>query len=155
MTDYAAIYGARTGSDGKFAFPAVSPGRYRLVANAPGYVSAEYGQKRMNGAGLPAIMLMLGAVSFLLIGPYSLLAGVMALDLGGKKGSATAAGLFDSAGYFGSVLSGYGIAVIAQRRGWPAAFGALSAVTACTFLITLLYWAYQRTPRERWRPVGV
>jgi len=52
-TSSAAIYGARTGSDGKFAFPSVAPGSYRLIANAPGYVSTEYGQKRMNGAGLP------------------------------------------------------------------------------------------------------
>jgi hypothetical protein len=51
-----ALYGALTGVDGKFAFPSVSPGRYQLVATSPGYVSAEYGQKRMKGAGLPLVV---------------------------------------------------------------------------------------------------
>src|SRR5262245_47338412 len=48
-----ALYGAVTGNDGKFAFPSVAPGRYHLTATAQGHVPAEYGQKRMKGAGLP------------------------------------------------------------------------------------------------------
>jgi hypothetical protein len=51
-----ALYGALTGVDGKFAFPSVAPGRYQLVATSPGYVPAEYGQKRMKGAGLPLVV---------------------------------------------------------------------------------------------------
>jgi hypothetical protein len=51
-----ALYGALTGVDGKFAFPSVSPGRYQLVSTSPGYVPAEYGQKRMKGAGLPLVV---------------------------------------------------------------------------------------------------
>ena len=51
-----ALYGALTGVEGKFAFPAVPAGRYQLVATSPGYVPAEYGQKRMKGAGLPLVV---------------------------------------------------------------------------------------------------
>jgi len=51
-----ALYGALTDVDGKFAFPSVPAGRYQLVATSPGYVPAEYGQKRMNGAGLPLVI---------------------------------------------------------------------------------------------------
>jgi hypothetical protein len=51
-----ALYGAVTGPDGKFAFPSVPAGRYQLLATSPGYVPAEYGQKRMKGAGLPLIV---------------------------------------------------------------------------------------------------
>ena len=51
-----ALYGALTGVDGKFAFPSVAAGRYQLVATSPGYVPAEYGQKRMKGAGLPLVV---------------------------------------------------------------------------------------------------
>jgi len=91
-------------------------------------------------AELPRTLLLITLVSFLLIGPYSLLAGVVALDLGGKKGSATAAGLVDSAGYLGAVLSGYGVAVIAQRHGWEAAFEGLAAVALVTLVVALLYW---------------
>jgi hypothetical protein len=52
----AALYGALTGADGKWAFPKVPVGRYRLISTCPGYVTAEYGQKRMNGQGLPIIL---------------------------------------------------------------------------------------------------
>jgi Carboxypeptidase regulatory-like domain len=51
-----ALYGALTGADGKWAFPTVPAGRYRLITTCPGYVSAEYGQRRMNGPGLPIIL---------------------------------------------------------------------------------------------------
>ena len=51
-----ALYGAVTGSDGRFAFPSVPAGRYQLIATSPGYVPAVYGQRRMNGAGLPLVV---------------------------------------------------------------------------------------------------
>ncbi len=51
-----AMFGAMTREDGKFSFPSVPAGRYQLVATSPGYVAAEYGQKRMKGAGLPLIV---------------------------------------------------------------------------------------------------
>ena len=46
-----AIRRSHNGADGKWVFPTVSAGRYRLITTCPGYVSAEYGQKRMNGPG--------------------------------------------------------------------------------------------------------
>src|SRR5215467_1310162 len=52
----AALFGAMTHEDGKFLFPSVPGGRYQLVTTSPGYVPAEYGQKRMKGAGLPLIV---------------------------------------------------------------------------------------------------
>jgi hypothetical protein len=51
-----ALYGALTGVDGKFAFPSVPAARYQLIATSPGFVPAEYGQKRMKGAGLPLVV---------------------------------------------------------------------------------------------------
>ena len=79
--------------------------------------------------GRPTLALVLiSTVSFFLIAPYSYLSGVMALDLGGKRSSSTVAGLSDSAGYLGAILSGQAIALIAERFGWSTAFGALSGV---------------------------
>src|SRR6185436_18766931 len=54
--DSAASYGAVTGEDGRFTFPSVRAGSYQLLATAQGHVPAEYGQKRMKGAGLPFIV---------------------------------------------------------------------------------------------------
>jgi sugar phosphate permease len=45
---------------------------------------------------------LLAAVAFLVLGPYSLLAGAIAVELGGRRGSATAAGLIDTAGHLGA-----------------------------------------------------
>jgi phosphonatase-like hydrolase len=60
-------------------------------------------------------------VAFFVISPYSLLAGAIAVELGGRRGSATAAGLIDTAGYLGAVASGVVIGTLAQHQGWPAA----------------------------------
>src|SRR5262249_6147955 len=73
-------------------------------------------------SGTATGLALVAAVAFLLIGPYSLLAGAMAMDLGGKRGSATAAGLIDTAGYAGGVLSGYFVGALAQAGGWGRAF---------------------------------
>jgi hypothetical protein len=42
-----------TDAEGKYYFPGLTPGSYRVLASAGGFVRSEYGQKRMNGAGLP------------------------------------------------------------------------------------------------------
>jgi hypothetical protein len=41
-----------------------------------------------------------------MIGPYSYLAGAIALDLGGKAGGATTSGTIDAVGYLGEILAG-------------------------------------------------
>jgi len=43
--------------------------------------------------------ILVGLVGFMLLGPYSYLAGAMSLDFGGQRGSATAAGIIDGFGY--------------------------------------------------------
>ncbi|MFP6763218.1 MAG: hypothetical protein VB858_06360, partial [Planctomycetaceae bacterium] len=93
--------------------------------------------------GRPVLALVLiSAVSFFLIAPYSYLSGVMALDLGGKRGSATVAGLSDSAGYLGAILSGQAVGLIAERYGWGHAFGALSGVCALTTITAVIYMVW-------------
>jgi hypothetical protein len=42
-----------TDAEGKYYFQNLATGGYRLMAIAGGFVRSEYGQKRMNGAGLP------------------------------------------------------------------------------------------------------
>jgi MFS transporter, OPA family, glycerol-3-phosphate transporter len=78
-------------------------------------------------------------VAFWLLGPYSLLAGAVALDFGGRRGSATAAGLIDTAGYLGAVLSGFAVGRIVETSGWPSAFRALAAIAAATLVAAIVY----------------
>jgi OPA family glycerol-3-phosphate transporter-like MFS transporter len=100
--------------------------------------------------GKPVLaLLLIAGVSCSLLPPYSFCAGVMALDLGGKRGPATAAGLIDTAGYLGAVLSGYGIGRVAEAHGWAAAFGLLAAVAGLTLATAALYWVRQELHRQR------
>lgn len=75
------------------------------------------------------IVATVAAIAFVLIGPYSLLAGAISLDLGGKRASGTACGWIDGVGYVGGILSGKLIADLATRSGWGSAMMAL-AITA-------------------------
>ena len=91
-------------------------------------------------AGNPTLaLILLAAAAFFVTGPYSFCAGVLALDLGGKRGAATAAGLIDAAGYLCALYSGAGIGAVAQRAGWSAAFLTLAGVAIVTALAGLIY----------------
>lgn len=71
---------------------------------------------------------LVACVAFLILGPYSFLAGAIALDFGGKRGSGTASGLIDGVGYLGGVLSGDSMARISVAHGWSAAFLVLAGI---------------------------
>jgi len=73
-------------------------------------------------------VILVAAVAFLTLGPYSFLAGAIALDFGGKHGSGTASGLIDGAGYLGGVLAGDSMARISVSYGWSKAFLTLAAI---------------------------
>ncbi len=94
-------------------------------------------------------LVLISAAAILMIGPYSFLAGVISLDLGGKVGSSTTAGLVDAAGYLGAIASGIGIGSLAQRAGWDAAFGSLAIVALVTVGATIAYWRFQERQAER------
>ncbi len=83
---------------------------------------------------------LVGLVGFLMLGPYSYLAGAISLDLGGKQGGATACGLIDGVGYLGGILAGGSVARLSVEYGWhggfkaPAGGALLSSVGAAMFL---------------------
>jgi OPA family glycerol-3-phosphate transporter-like MFS transporter len=91
----------------------------------------------VQGKPLVAVALT-GLVAFFLIGPYSYLAGVSALDLGGRRSAATASGLIDTAGYLGAILSGIGVAALAGRYGWSVAFLVLAGIAAGTTVLAAI-----------------
>jgi OPA family glycerol-3-phosphate transporter-like MFS transporter len=78
------------------------------------------------GQALPTFLV--GSVGFLVIGPYAYLAGAIALDFGGKHGSATASGIIDGVGYLGGILAGGAVSSISLSFGWTGAFLALAGV---------------------------
>lgn len=115
-----------------------------LVASIP--VMLALGSLQTDTALVP--VLLLGAAAFAILGPYAYLAGAVALDFGGKRGSATASGWIDGVGYLGGILAGKWIGGLADRSGWQAAFMALAVVSGVSALAAAIYWRQSSTPRR-------
>ncbi len=93
------------------------------------------------GVRSPALAaVLIGGVGLFLLGPYSLLAGALALDVSGKRGAATAAGIIDGAGYLGGSSAGVVLGRLADRWGWASAFDVLAAAAFLAAIATAA-WA--------------
>ncbi|HKF50943.1 MAG TPA: MFS transporter [Candidatus Acidoferrales bacterium] len=89
-------------------------------------------------------LVLIGAIAFCLLGPYSYLAGAFALDFGGKQAGAVSSGVIDGVGYLGGVFAGDSIARLSVRFGWRGVFVALAAVTALSALAAGYLFVFQR-----------
>jgi sugar phosphate permease len=69
-------------------------------------------------------------VGLLVYGPYSLLAGVLAVESGGVALAASASGVIDAVGYGAGVLSGEVLGRIVDAGGYRLGFGCLAALAA-------------------------
>ena len=83
-----------------------------------------------------AAAMLIGAIGLFLLGPYSLPAGALALDVAGNRGPATAAGIIDGAGYLGATASGSLLGFIADRAGWSAVFYVVAGAALLATLIS-------------------
>ena len=77
-------------------------------------------------------------MGLLVYGPYSLLSGVLAVQSGGPRLAATAAGLSDAVGYVAGVLAGTTLGWLLDRGGYALGFGVLAVVTMAAALLALL-----------------
>ena len=92
-------------------------------------------------------LILVSVIAFLLIGPYSYMAGAISLDLGGKRGGATACGIIDGFGYlFGGVVAGGVIANVSVTLGWQGVFKVLTVVAVLTSLAAVFFLADQLRP---------
>ena len=95
------------------------------------------------GAGAWAVALVC-VVAMGLLGPYSYLAGAMAMDFGGKQGGAASSGLIDGVGYIGGFMAGDSVARITVAFGWQKAFLALGGVCLLSALAAATLFLVQR-----------
>jgi OPA family glycerol-3-phosphate transporter-like MFS transporter len=70
------------------------------------------------GPMLAAIWLVV--LSFCVNGAHGMIGGAASMDFGGKKATATAAGMFDGMQYLTAFLVGPGVPIITKRWGWEA-----------------------------------
>lgn len=92
-------------------------------------------------------VVLVALVAFLTIGPYSFLAGAVALDLGGEVRGATASGIIDSAGYLGGVLSGDTMARLSVAYGWQGAFFVLAGIALFSAVAAGAFYFNERESR--------
>jgi MFS transporter, OPA family, glycerol-3-phosphate transporter len=88
---------------------------------------------------------LVALIGFLMIGPYAFLAGAIALDFGGKHGSATCSGIIDGVGYVGGILAGDSMARISVAFGWTGAFIVLGAVALVSTVAAAMFMHGQRS----------
>ncbi|MBX3744683.1 MAG: MFS transporter [Verrucomicrobiae bacterium] len=97
--------------------------------------------------GLVAATVAVGLVGFLTYGPYSLLAGVLALEIRGRGYVATVAGLVDGAGYLAAVMAGAQFGRLLDIGGYSLAFPCLAVLAQISAFLCLLL-----DPRRSGRP---
>lgn len=101
------------------------------------------------GAANPTPVFLIGVVAFSVLGPYSYLAGAMALDFGGRRAGAASAGIIDGVGYLGGVLAGDSVARVSIHYGWHGVFVALAAICALSAGAAGYLFLHQRRTARR------
>ncbi|HUH62617.1 MAG TPA: MFS transporter [Terracidiphilus sp.] len=87
---------------------------------------------------------LVALTGFALLGPYAYLSGAISLDFGGKRGSATAAGIMDGLGYLAAgLLSGDTMARVTVHYGWRNAFLMLAGVGFLTAVVAFVLVVHQ------------
>ncbi|HVH42851.1 MAG TPA: MFS transporter [Labilithrix sp.] len=79
------------------------------------------------------------ACGLFLLGPYSLLAGAVSLDVAGPRGAATAAGFIDAVGYVGASLAAFALGSVSKRAGWTAAFDIVAGATLAALVVAAIW----------------
>jgi sugar phosphate permease len=100
---------------------------------------------------------LVAMTGFLLLGPYAYLSGAISLDFGGKRGSATAAGIMDGLGYLAAgLLSGDTMARVTVDYGWRNAFLMLAGVGFLTAVVAFVLVVHQhkREPLDKAEPIA-
>jgi sugar phosphate permease len=95
------------------------------------------------------IVLLVSLVGFLVIGPYSYLAGAISLDFGGKQASGTTSGLIDGVGYLGGIVSGDSMARISVDYGWSGALRVLAIVALLSSVAAVAFLRQERRLSRR------
>jgi sugar phosphate permease len=90
--------------------------------------------------GLWLVAASVGLIGFLSYGPYSLLAGILAVEIRGPAYVATVAGFVDGFGYVASILAGRQFGQIVDFGGYRLGFHVLAGLAAaCAVLCLFLY----------------
>lgn len=95
---------------------------------------------RLIHVNLWVVTAAIGGVGFLAYGPYSLLAGIFAIEIRGAAQVATVAGMVDGVGYIASILAGRQFGKIVDIGGYTLGFQCLAALALVSAFICLFLY---------------
>lgn len=101
-------------------------------------------QPMLAGLGMLAIGINIGLIGIMTYGPDSILCGATAMDIGGKRGAAMAAGIINGVGSAGQLLSPFIAAYISDVFGWNALFYGFVVLGLIGGLLAMTKWNYRR-----------
>jgi sugar phosphate permease len=93
------------------------------------------------GPWLPTLVVAL--IGFLAYGPYSLLAGVLSVEIRGKEYVGTVAGIVDGVGYLAGILAGQTFGHIVDTGGYTLGFRCLALLTLISAVLCLFLYPKQ------------
>lgn len=103
--------------------------KWLLFSILLGVAALTYALPTLVSQPLWMVIVALGLIGLLSYGPYSLLAGVLSLEVRGPDSVATVAGLVDASGYLAGILSGYLFGRILDVGGYHLGFHCLALTT--------------------------
>lgn len=101
-------------------------------------------QPYLSQISITATLICIGLIGLMTFGPDSLISGAAAIDIGGRDGAATAAGIINGVGSCGQLLSPFAVAYIADKYGWDALFQTFVVLSVIAALLTLIKWNYTK-----------
>jgi OPA family glycerol-3-phosphate transporter-like MFS transporter len=87
-----------------------------------------------------------GIIGFLVYGPYSLLGGVLSVEVRGKEYAATVSGLVDGTGYIAGFLSGIVFGKLLMVGGYRLGFETMSLLTLVSALLCFFLYGKAEMP---------
>jgi sugar phosphate permease len=87
-----------------------------------------------------------GLVGFLSYGPYSLLSGIMAVEIRGKEYVATVSGMVDGTGYLAGILAGQEFGRVLDVGGYALAFPCLAVLALISAVLCLFLYSRHARP---------
>lgn len=101
--------------------------------------------------GLWVLATGVGLIGFLVYGPYSLLGGVLSVEVRGKEFAATVSGLVDGTGYIAGFLSGMFFGRLLMMGGYRLGFQVMAGLTILSAV--LCCFLYGKVPAPESKPV--
>ena len=98
--------------------------------------------------GKVATLLSISLIGMATYGPDSLISTAGAMDVGGKKGAAMAAGIINGIGSIGQMFSGFIVIAINEAYGWDNLFNFFVVLALLGGGLAALKWNYKSPEKE-------